>query len=134
MQVEVFHYAGCGTCKQALGWLRAHSAVFEAFDIVAQTPDVATLASILATSGQPIRRLWNVTGLVYRGEGWAERAPHMDEAQTLLALSHNGRLIKRPLLRVTHDDGRVVSRIGFREPEWLDALALPGAKPARTQT
>ena len=122
MHVDVFHYAGCGTCKKALGWLSARGIPYDATDIVAQAPTVDTLTALHAASGEPVRKLWNVTGLVYRGEGWAEKAPSLDTAQTLAALAQNGRLIKRPILRVTQDDGRVVVRIGFREPEWLTAL------------
>lgn len=121
-RVEVFHYAGCGTCKKALAWLRSQGVDFDAVDLVVTPPSVAQLDEILAASGAAVRKLFNVTGLVYRGEGWAEKSADMTQAQILEALSGNGRLIKRPLLLVRSGNGAVTARIGFRENEWRAAL------------
>ncbi len=122
MSVQVFHYAGCSTCKKALVWLRARNVAFDAVDLVETPPTAAQLAGILAASGADVRRLFNVTGLVYRGEGWAEKSARMSQTELLDALAANGRLIKRPLLVLQKSDRTERACIGFREPEWSAAL------------
>ena len=122
MRVEVFHYAGCSTCKKALAWLKQVGVAFEATDLVESPPTAAQLGEILRASGADVRKLFNVTGLVYRGEGWAERSVGLSPAQILDALASNGRLIKRPLLYVTRGSGESAAAIGFREPEWRTIL------------
>ena len=125
MSVLVFHYAGCGTCKKALGWLKSQGVDFHAHDLVEAPPAAAQLAEILAASGAEVRKLFNVTGLVYRGEGWAEKSVGLSDAAILAALAANGRLIKRPLLLVTAADGTKSAAIGFREPAWRALLGMP---------
>lgn len=124
MSVLVFHYAGCSTCKKALAWLHAQHVAFDAVDLVATPPTAAALAGILAVSGAEVRKLFNVTGLVYRGEGWAEKSAGMSPTGILSALAANGRLIKRPLLLVKRPDGTAKACIGFRESEWRAALEV----------
>ncbi len=124
MSVQVFHYAGCSTCKKALGWLRSEGVAFDAVDLVETPPSTAQLAEILALSGAEVRKLFNVTGLVYRGEGWAQKSAGMSDAAILAALAGNGRLIKRPLLVVKGAGGKAKACIGFREPEWRTALEV----------
>ena len=125
MKIQVFHYSGCSTCHKALAWLRARGVPFDAVDLVATPPTVGQLAEILHSSGASVGKLFNVTGLVYRGEGWAKKAAAMSEAEILAAWAANGRLIKRPLLLVKNASGKVTACIGFREPEWLAALEAP---------
>ncbi len=125
MHVQVFHYAGCSTCKQALTWLRGQGVAFDAVDLVETPPSPAQLAEVLRFSGAEARKLFNVTGLVYRGEGWAQKAVGLSDAAILTALAANGRLIKRPLLVVTRTGGKGAACIGFRAPEWHAALELP---------
>ena len=99
--IHVWHYAGCSTCKKALGWLRATGRPFTSTDLVLEgPPDAATLADLARRAGVPARKLFNTSGQVYRGEGWAERAATMSDAEIFAALAGNGRLVKRPLLSV----------------------------------
>jgi arsenate reductase len=123
MTTRIWHYAGCSTCKQALAWLRTRGVQFEAIDLVQTPPDVATLADLQAVAEVPARKLFNTSGLVYKGEGWAERVGTLSDAEIHAALSAQGRLIKRPLLLVEHD-GKRAACIGFREAEWQAALGL----------
>ncbi len=125
MTVQVFHYAGCGTCKKALAWLKAERVAFDAHDLVETPPSVAQLAEVLQASGADARKLFNVTGLVYRGEGWAQKSATMNDAEILAALAANGRLIKRPLLVVRNPQGKVSAAIGFREPAWRTLVEAP---------
>lgn len=123
MTVQVFHYAGCSTCKKALAWLSGQGVAFDAVDLVATPPSVAQLQEVLTFSGADVRKLFNVTGLVYRGEGWAEKSAAMSPAAILQALASNGRLIKRPLL-VVRGKGAAKACIGFRENDWRAALEV----------
>ncbi len=118
MQIKVFHYAGCSTCKDALRWLNGQGVAFAATDLIETPPSAQILAQIQVAAGVPTKALFNVNGLVYRGEGWAERSAAMSDALILQALSENGRLIKRPLLLVCNDDGGDRAAIGFRPAEW----------------
>jgi arsenate reductase len=122
MTVHIWHYGGCSTCKSALAWLKARDIEFTATDLVQTPPVAATLADVQRLAGVPARKLFNVTGLVYRGEGWAERSLDMTDAAIHAALAANGRLIKRPLL-VVELDGQHRAAIGFREAEWLRSFA-----------
>jgi arsenate reductase len=121
-QVQVFHYAGCSTCKKALTWLKAQGVAFDAVDLVETPPSAAQLAEIRDLAGVDARKLFNVTGLVYRGEGWAEKSATLSQESILAALSGNGRLIKRPLLIVRTAGGQATACIGFREDAWRTAL------------
>lgn len=117
MTVNIWHYGGCSTCKSALAWLKARDIAFTATDLVQTPPDAAALAEVQQLAAVPARKLFNVTGLVYRGEGWAERSASLSDAEIHAALAANGRLIKRPLL-VVERDGRRQAVIGFREADW----------------
>lgn len=125
MTTRIWHYAGCSTCKQALAWLRAHDVPFDAVDLVQTPPDAATLAEVQAVAGVPARKLFNTSGLVYKGEGWAERAGTLTDAQIHTALAAQGRLIRRPLLLIERD-GKRAACIGFRPDDWQAALAHVG--------
>lgn len=116
--IHVWHYAGCSTCKKALAWLRATGRAFNATDLVVDgAPDAATLADLARRAGVPARKLFNTSGQVYRGEGWAERAATMSDADIFAALAANGRLVKRPLLSV----GRRAA-VGFDPATWQAAV------------
>lgn len=118
MAVRVWHYKGCDTCRKALRWLKERDVAFEAIDLVVDTPpDAATLAKIQRLAGVPARKLFNTHGLIYVGEGWAEKSAGWTDAQIHEALAGNGRLIKRPLLLVERDDGSAAC-VGFVASEW----------------
>lgn len=110
MSVTVYHYPNCSTCKKALAWLDAHEIEHTRVDIVKQPPSVTVLKQARELSGAPLKKLFNTSGLVYRGEDWKSRIDTVSDAEALEALSANGKLIKRPLL--VGDD---VALIGFKE-------------------
>ena len=70
-------------------------------------------------SGQPLKKLFNTSGQSYRNGGFKEKLPAMSDDEAFGALAADGKLIKRPLLI---DDGLVL--VGFREPDWREALGL----------
>ena len=65
----VLSYAGCGTCKKALAWLKAHEIEVELRAIVEQPPKADELARWIPASGLPVRRWLNTSGLSYRALG-----------------------------------------------------------------
>jgi len=106
------HYAGCGTCKKALAWLRARGLEVEARPIVESPPTAAELARWIPASGLPVRRWLNTSGLSYRALGKA-KIEAMSEAALVRALTEDGKLVRRPVL-VKGD--RVL--VGFDEEQY----------------
>ena len=111
------HYPKCSTCKRAQAWLDANGIQYESRHIKEQPPTAAELAAWHAQSGQPLRRFFNTSGILYREMQLSAKLPEMSEKEQLALLASDGMLIKRPLL-IT--DKAVL--IGFREKAWEAAL------------
>lgn len=112
----IYQYAGCGTCRKALAWLRERQIPFEAIDITTSPPSLAQLAAAHDQLGG-FGRLFNTSGQSYRALG-AATVKAMDRDTALAALAADGRLIKRPFLVTS--SGRIVT--GFRAEEWQELL------------
>lgn len=119
--LTVYHYAKCSTCQRALAWLRARGLPFVEKPIRDTPPSVAELRRMLAAQGGEWRRLFNTSGLEYRGQGLATRLPGMTEDAKLALLAGNGMLVRRPF--VLGPGG--VGLTGFDEARWAQALAAP---------
>ncbi len=117
MSVTVYHYPNCSTCRKALKWLDAQGVSFERVDIVQSPPSQAELQAAWQRSGLPLKRFFNTSGLSYRGGGFKDRLPTMDDDAQLAALAADGKLVKRPLL--VSDRGVLV---GFKEADWAELL------------
>jgi arsenate reductase len=118
--IEVFHYAGCSTCKKALKWLTTNGLRFEAIPIVERPPSARSLASWAKKSGLPVRKLVNVSGESYRAliaTRGKEAVAALDDAALLALLAADGKMIKRPLL-VRGD----LVLVGFDEAAYERAL------------
>ena len=102
--MNVYCYSKCSTCKKALAWLDAHGLAHTVIDIKADHPDEDTLRALWKTSGLPLRRFFNTSGIQYR-------------AEVFDLLSTEGMLVKRPLLV---GNGFVLT--GFKEAEWAGKL------------
>jgi arsenate reductase len=113
---RVYHYAGCGTCRKALAWLRERQIRFEAIDITISPPSLALLRQAHEQLGG-FGRLFNTSGQSYRTLG-AASVKAMDTDTALAALAADGRLIKRPFLATA--GGRLTT--GFRPEEWQQLL------------
>lgn len=120
-QPLVYSYAGCGTCRKALAWLRERSIAVSLRDITQEPPSRAQLAEALTQLGRA--RLFNTSGQSYRALG-AATVRAMDDAQALDALAADGRLIRRPFLVST--EGRILT--GFQPAEW-QVLLTPDPAP-----
>jgi arsenate reductase len=93
----VLHYAGCGTCKKALAWLKAHGVTPTLRPIVEEPPTAGELAKWIPASGLPARRWLNTSGLSYRALGKA-KIDAMSDAEIGKRLSADGKLVRRPVL------------------------------------
>ena len=111
-------YPPCSTCKKARAWLDAHSIPYTARHIKDENPTYEELKHWLETGGQPIKKFFNASGLVYKSLNLKDKLPTMTEDEQLNLLATDGMLVKRPFLIL--DDGRVLT--GFREKEWAEAL------------
>lgn len=111
-------YPPCSTCKKAKAWLDSHGIAYTARHIKENNPSYEELKHWLKTSGQPIKKFFNTSGLVYKSLNLKEKLPTMTVEEQLQLLATDGMLVKRPFLVL--DDGRVIT--GFREKEWEETL------------
>jgi arsenate reductase len=111
----VLSYAGCGTCKKALAYLRARGIEPTLRAIVDEPPTPTELAKWIPASGVGVRKWLNTSGQSYRGLDKDALAAASD-ADLAAWLAKDGKLVKRPVL-VLGD--RVL--VGFKE-EAYDAL------------
>lgn len=112
----LYQYAGCGTCRKALAWLRERRIPFDSIDITTSPPPLALLVAAHDQLGG-FGRLFNTSGQSYRALG-AATVKAMDRTTALAALAADGRLIKRPFL--VSASGRILT--GFRPEEWEELL------------
>ena len=115
--MNVYCYSKCSTCKKALAWLDAHGLAHTVIDIKADHPDEDTLRALWKTSGLPLKRFFNTSGIQYRALELSKKLPTMSEDEQLRLLASDGMLVKRPLLV---GDGFVLT--GFKEAEWAGKL------------
>ena len=111
-------YARCTTCKKAKKWLDDHGVAYEDRNIKEQNPTAEELKDWHAQSGQPLRKFFNTSGMLYREYELKDKLPNMTEEEMLNLLASDGMLVKRPLLIA---DGNVL--IGFKEKQWEETLA-----------
>lgn len=112
----VLSYAGCGTCKKALAWLRAQGVEIELRAIVDDPPTTKELGAWIAKSGKPVRKWLNTSGQSYRALGKATFDAASD-AEIVRMLANDGKLVKRPVV-VTAD----AVLVGFDEDAWADTF------------
>jgi arsenate reductase len=112
-RLKVYHYPVCSTCKSANKALKQQGYELELQDIKADPPSPDELRNLIALSGLPIQKFFNVSGEVYRELGLKDKLPSMIEDEKIKLLSSNGMLIKRPIVT----NGSRVS-IGFREQDF----------------
>jgi arsenate reductase len=114
--LKVYEYEKCDTCRKARQYLDRLGVRYERIPIVDRPPSARELAAMLRAVGD-VRKLFNTSGQLYRELGVGERLKTMGEDEALRLLASHGKLIKRPFVL-----GEGVSLIGFREPQWRQAL------------
>ena len=106
-------YPPCSTCKKAKKWLDDNGIAYTARHIKEDNPSYEELKVWLQSSGLPLKKFFNTSGLQYRALELKDKLPTMTEEEQLRLLATDGMLVKRPIL-VT--ENAVVT--GFREAEW----------------
>ena len=107
------HYPKCSTCKKA-----RQGVEYTERHIVENNPSEDELRAWHKTSGLPLRRFFNTSGMLYREMALKDKLPSMSEDEMFELLATNGMLVKRPILVL--DD---TVRVGFKEADWAQALS-----------
>ena len=110
-------YPKCTTCKKAQNWLDENGVEYELRDIKSDNPTFEELSGWYHISGQPLKKFFNTSGLLYKSMELKNKLPQMSEEEMLRLLSSDGMLVKRPLL--VGDDFVL---IGFRQEQWNERL------------
>ena len=106
-------YPPCSTCQKAKKWLDEHGLNYTERHIKEDNPGYDELKSWYEMSGLPLKRFFNISGLLYKSMNLKDRLPAMSEEEQLRLLATDGMLVKRPIIV----DGETVLT-GFREAEW----------------
>jgi len=117
MNLKIYAYKNCDTCRKALKFLRAHQVSFEEIAIREQPPSPAELRSMLGAQGGQLRKLFNTSGGDYKALGLAQKLPDLSEDEAIGLLAGNGNLVKRPFVI-----GDKIHLVGFDEALWREAL------------
>ncbi len=115
--LKIYCYEKCSTCKKALKWLDDHGIKYESISIKADNPDVETLKKMHRISGEPLRKFFNTSGMLYRELKLKDRLPTMNDDEMYQILSTDGMLVKRPLLTAEN-----FVLLGFKESVWQEKL------------
>lgn len=110
-------YPKCTTCQKAKKWLDDNNIEYELRDIKEDNPIFEELSSWYKTSGLPLKKFFNTSGLLYKSMGLKDKLSAMSEEEQLKLLSTDGMLVKRPLLI-----GKDFVLVGFKEKEWSENL------------
>ena len=106
-------YPKCTTCQKAKKWLDDNGIEYELRDIKLNNPCAEELSQWYSTSGRPLKKFFNTSGLLYKSMELKNKLPSMSDKEMLSLLATDGMLVKRPLLIC---DDKVL--IGFKEQEW----------------
>ncbi|WP_099223861.1 arsenate reductase family protein [Listeria costaricensis] len=111
--INFYWYPKCTTCKRADAWLKENNVEVNKIDLIQETPTADELKAFWKSSGLPIRRFFNTSGIKYRELGLKDKVDQMTEDEAFTLLASDGMLIKRPL---TTDGSKVT--LGFKESEF----------------
>lgn len=110
-------YPKCSTCQKAKKWLDSHDINYTDRHIKEDNPTYDELVTWHKMSGQPLKKFFNTSGLLYKEMKLKDKLPLMSEDEQYRLLASDGMLVKRPLV-IRADD----VLIGFKEKEWEDKL------------
>ncbi|MEE1196115.1 MAG: arsenate reductase family protein [Lachnospiraceae bacterium] len=110
-------YPKCSTCQKAKKWLDENGVKYIDRHIKEDNPSAEELKSWYEKSGQPLKKFFNTSGLIYKNMGLKDKLPEMTEEEQLDLLASDGMLVKRPLIV-----GEDYVLIGFKVKEWEEKL------------
>jgi arsenate reductase len=117
MNLKIYAYQNCGTCRKAFKFLEASGVKYTAAPIREQPPSRTELKKMLRIYGCDLRRLFNTSGQDYKRLKMKDKLPKMGEDEAIALLASNGNLVKRPFV-LTKTGGL----LGFNEMEWKNLL------------
>ena len=115
--IEFICYPKCTTCQKAKKWLDDNKIEYELRDIKEDNPSLEELTAWYKTSGLPLKKFFNTSGLLYKSMELKDKIPAMSEEEQLKLLATDGMLVKRPLLI-----GKGFVLVGFKKNEWIEVL------------
>ena len=114
---EFICYPKCTTCQKAKKWLDDNKIEYELRDIKENNPSFDELTAWYKTSGLPLKKFFNTSGLLYKSMELKDKLPTMSVEEQLKLLATDGMLVKRPLVI-----GESFVLVGFKEIEWREKL------------
>lgn len=117
MDLKVYEYKNCGTCKKALKFLSQNGISYKSIAIRDQPPTIHELRKMLKYYNGDIRKLFNTSGSDYKSLGLKDQLISMSAESAIKMLSENGNLVKRPFVM-----GDGIGMVGFSESEWSERL------------
>ena len=115
--IEFICYPKCTTCQKAKKWLDNNKIEYELRDIKEDNPSLEELTAWYKTSGLPLKKFFNTSGLLYKSMELKDKLSSMSEEEQLKLLATDGMLVKRPILI-----GENFVLVGFKESEWSKKL------------
>lgn len=110
-------YPPCSTCQKAKKWLDGHGIAYTDRHIKNEKPSYEELKTWYTSSGLPLKKFFNTSGLLYKSLNLKEKLPAMTEEEQLQLLASDGMLVKRPIV-VTEK----TILVGFKEAQWEQLL------------
>ncbi|OXM86676.1 arsenate reductase family protein [Paenibacillus rigui] len=115
MNVTMYQYPQCGTCRNALKSLKEKGVEVETIHVFDHPPSRGQLAQMIEQSGLEIKKWFNTSGEVYKELKLKDKLPGMTDEEKIDLLASNGRLIKRPVVT----DGHKVT-VGYKEEQFQE--------------
>lgn len=117
MKPIIYGYTKCSTVKKSQNFMNEEGVEFEHIDNVVNKLTALQIQKLHETSGLPLKRFFNTSGIAYRELGLKDKLTGMTTEEQYELLATDGMLVKRPIL-VT-DKGVFPS---FKPEKWLELL------------
>ena len=115
--IKFICYPKCTTCQKARKWLDDNKIEYKLRDIKESNPSIDELSKWYKSSGLPLKKFFNTSGLLYKSMELKTKLLDMSEDEQLKLLATDGMLVKRPLVI-----GKEFVLVGFKESEWKEKL------------
>ena len=112
-KIIFIEYPKCTTCQKAKKWLEDRHIAFEDRHIKEAQPTLDELKRWHKTSGLPLKRFFNTSGMLYKEMKLKDRLPDMTEDEMYQLLATDGMLVTRPILITAKG-----ITTGFKEADW----------------